>query len=242
MIINDLMRLLGVNQQITSHKEKFISFLGGFLSIYIIYLITSKLLGVADAIYIIPSMGATAVLLFAAPNVPFSQPWNVFGGHIISAVIGVACYQLMPDIHIAAAASVGLAIWAQYYTRCIHPPGGATALAAVIGSSQIHDLGYLYVITPVLINTVVILIVAIAFNALFSWRSYPASIANKRPRQALSTATEKNAYPPIKHEDFVYALSQIDTLVDINENDLQDIYGLATGRKNLREGKQNHHK
>ncbi len=235
--MQNIIRFLGINQQTTSHKEKFISFLGGFLSIYIIYLITSQLLGVADAVYIIPSMGASAVLLFAAPNVPFSQPWNVFGGHVISAIIGVACYQLMPDIHIAAAASVGLAIWAQYYARCIHPPGGATALAAVIGSSQIHDLGYLYVITPVLINTLVILIVAIAFNALFSWRSYPASLANKRSSQTRTSTVEKSTYPPIKHEDFVYALSQIDTLVDINENDLQDIYGLATGRKNLREDK-----
>jgi len=226
MIKNDLMRLLGVNQQITSHKEKFISFLGGFLSIYIIYLITSQLLGVEDAVYIIPSMGATAVLLFAAPNVPFSQPWNVFGGHIISAIIGVACYQLMPDIHIAAAASVGLAILAQYYARCIHPPGGATALAAVIGSSQIHDLGYLYVITPVLINTVVILIVAIAFNALFSWRSYPAALA--RPTKV----EEIDAYSPIKHEDFVYALSQIDSIVDISEADLVKIYSLATIHSN----------
>ena len=214
-----IMRLLRVNLQATSHKEKFISFLGGFISIYIIYLITSQLIGVAEAVYIIPSMGATAVLLFAAPTVPFSQPWNVFGGHIISAIIGVACYQLIPDIHIAAAASVGLAIWVQYYLRCIHPPGGATALAAVIGSSQIHDLGYLYVITPVLINTMVILVVAIGFNGLFSWRSYPASLAK---------AEDTDVYSPIKHEDFVYALSQIDSIVDISEADLVKIYSLAT--------------
>ena len=220
---SELLHLLGISQQTTSHKEKFISFLGGFLSIYIIYLVTSQLLGIAEAVYIIPSMGATAVLLFAAPNVPFSQPWNVFGGHIISAVIGVACYQLMPDIHIAAAASVGLAIWAQYYLRCIHPPGGATALAAVIGGSQIHDLGYLYVITPVLINTVVILVIAIGFNALFSWRNYPASVAK---------VEKADAYSPIKHEDFVYALSQIDSIVDISEGDLVKIYSLATMHSN----------
>ncbi len=226
MIKNDLMRFLRVNRQITSHKEKFISFLGGFLSIYAIYLVTNHFLGVAEAVYIIPSMGATAVLLFAAPNVPFSQPWNVFGGHIISAVIGVACYQLMPDIHIAAAASVSLAIWAQYYTRCIHPPGGATALAAVIGSSQIHDLSYMYVITPVFINTVVMLIVALAFNALFSWRSYPAALT--KPKKF----NELNHYSPINHEDFVYALSQIDSIVDISEADLVKIYSLATIHSN----------
>ena len=222
-----LFRVLGISQQATNHKEKFISFLGGFLSIYIIYLVTSRLLGVEEAVYIIPSMGATAVLLFAAPNVPFSQPWNVFGGHIISAVIGVACYQLIPDIHIAAAASVGLAIWAQYYLRCIHPPGGATALAAVIGSSQIHDLGYLYVITPVLINTIVMLVIAIGFNALFSWRSYPAGLA-----KVLVKIEETDAYSPIKHEDFVYALSQVDSIVDISEADLVKIYSLATMHSN----------
>lgn len=194
--MENITRLLGLSQQITSHKEKFISFLGGAISIYILFLITNQFLGVAEAAYIIPSMGATAVLLFAAPNVPFSQPWNVFGGHLISAVIGVASYQYISDIHIAAAASVGFAIWAQYYLRCIHPPGGATALAAVIGSSQIHDLGYMYAITPVLINTVAILAVAIAFNAIFSWRTYPAKLAKKA-----SNETEIDQYSPIQHED-----------------------------------------
>ena len=218
---------LGINRQITTHKEKFISFLGGFISIYFIYLVTEKTLGIADAIYIIPSMGATAVLLFAAPNVPFSQPWNAFGGHIISAIVGVSCYQFIPDSHIAAAASVGLAIWVQYYLRCLHPPGGATALAAVIGSSQIHDLGYLYVIEPVLINTLVMLFVALAFNALFSWRHYPASLAKKEP-----PANSADVYPPIKHEDFVFALSHIDSMVDISEAELLKIYSLATRHGN----------
>ncbi len=69
-------------------------------------------------------MGASAVLLFAAPHVPFSQPWNVFGGHIISAIVGVACWQWIPDYTVAASASVGLAIGAMYFARCIHPPGG----------------------------------------------------------------------------------------------------------------------
>lgn len=228
--MDKLLNILGVTRQSSSHKEKFLSFLGGFLGIYAIFLVTRQYFELAEAIYIIPSMGASAVLLFAAPHVPFSQPWNVFGGHLISAMIGVACYQYIPDIHIAAAASVGLAIGAMYYTRCIHPPGGATALAAVIGSSHIHQLGYMYTITPVLINTVTILFVAVTFNAFFPWRRYPAYFAQRHE-------PEKNAdthiYPPINHEDFVYALSQVDSLVDINENDLQEIYALATGRHEI---------
>lgn len=223
-----LIKLLGITQQQSPHKEKIISFIGGVVSIYAIYLVTNYYLGVAEAVYIIPSMGASAVLLFAAPNVPFSQPWNVFGGHVISAIIGVACYQFIPDIHISAALSVGISIGVMYYTRCIHPPGGATALAAVIGSSQLHDLGYMYAITPVLVNTITILVVAVVFNGLISWRRYPAALNTPAKRQ--SNTKKENVYPPIKHEDFVYALSQIDSIVDINEDDLQEIYALATGR------------
>ena len=115
-----------------------------------------------------------------------------------------------------------------YYAKCTHPPGGATALAAVIGSSQLHDLSYMYVITPVLINTVVMLTVGIAFNAMFSWRFYPSAL--KKPNKASST---ESVYPPINHEDFVYALSQVDSIVNISEEDLQEIYGLATGRTDL---------
>ena len=87
-------------------------------------------------VYIVPSMGASAVLLFAVPHSALGQLWNVIGGHLISAAIGVACYQWLPSNGIAAGASVGLAIGAMYYTRCIHPPGGATALAAVIGGPK----------------------------------------------------------------------------------------------------------
>jgi len=79
----------------------------------------------------------------------------------------VACAQWLPGGGIAAAASVGLAIGVMYYARCIHPPGGATALAAVIGGPNIHALGYEYILTPIAINTVTILLVALLFNALF---------------------------------------------------------------------------
>lgn len=112
-------------------------------------------------------MGASAVLLFAAPHAPFSQPWNVIGGHAISAIIGVACWQWIPDITVAASASVGLAIGAMYLTRCIHPPGGATALAAMIGSDKLHQSGFAYEYEPILLNAVTILLVAIAFKGMF---------------------------------------------------------------------------
>ena len=172
-------------------------------------------------------MGASAVLLFAAPNVPFAQPWNIIGGHVISAVIGVMCYDFIPDITIAASASVGFATGAMYFARCIHPPGGATALAAVIGSEKLHDLGYSFVFEPILLNTVTIFLVAIIFNSFFKWRKYPASWPF---RQGATVSISKEKYAPINYDDFVYAMNHIDTPVDINEVDLLKIYKIATNR------------
>jgi CBS-domain-containing membrane protein len=174
----------------------------------------------------VASMGASAVLLFAVPHSALAQPWNVLGGHLISALIGVSCAGLVPDMLLAAALSVGCAIVAMHYLRCIHPPGGATALSAVIGGPMIHAMGYGYVLQPVLINAVVILGIAIVFNAMFDYYRYPTQHA----KAGKQTIIHDDHYPPIAHGDLVYALSQIDTLVTVSEEDLLTIYELATGR------------
>jgi CBS-domain-containing membrane protein len=63
-----------------------------------------------------------------------------------------------------------------HYLNCLHPPGGATALSAVIGGQAVHQLGYQYLLTPVLLNVVTLLLIAIVFNYPFRWRRYPLSI------------------------------------------------------------------
>lgn len=226
MNIAEFLDLIGFSRHKMDVREKLLSTLGGFLGIFGILMTSQWLLDPAVSVMIVPSMGASAVLLFSAPHAAFSQPWNVIGGHAISAVIGVACWQWIPDYAVAASASVGLAIGAMYFARCIHPPGGATALAAVIGSEKLHQLGYAYEYAPILLNAVTILLVAIVFNGLFKWRRYPAHLHLKQ--SAVEPVVQ--GYEPINHEDFVYALSHIDTFVDITEEDLLEIYQLATRR------------
>ena len=227
MSLHRFLNLIGLSQHTTNYPEKIISAVGGFLGIFGILLVSQWLLDPEVAVMIVPSMGASAVRLFAAPHAPFSQPWNVIGGHAISAIVGVACWQWIPDFAVAASASVGLAIGTMYFARCIHPPGGATALAAVIGAEKLHDLGYAYVYESILLNAVTILLVAIVFNGLFRWRRYPAHLHVGEE----IVEPEIPGYEPIKHEDFVYALSHIDTFVDITEEDLLKIYELATSRR-----------
>lgn len=122
---------------------------------------------------VIGSFGASAVLLFAAPGAPFSQPRNLIGGHVISAIVGVACYRYLPDLlFVQEAAAVATAIALMMATRTIHPPGGATALIAVIGPDAVRDLGWAYVF-PVLAGAVLLMLVAIVSNNLFVRGSYP---------------------------------------------------------------------
>ncbi len=221
---SNFLDLIGFSHLAASHREKIISGIGGFLGIFGIFMTSYWLLDPETAVFIVPSMGASAVLLFAAPHAQFSQPWNVFAGHAFSALVGVACWQLIPDYTVAASASVGIAIAVMVATRSVHPPGGATALAAVIGSQKLHNLGYSYEFQPILLNTITILFVAVAFNGLFKWRRFPSHLHSKQ--QASEPPVE--SYGPISHEDFVYALSHIETYVDIDEDDLLKIYNLAT--------------
>jgi len=223
---NSLLRLLGVELSPVSHTERLVSTLGGFLGIYGILQISTVFVDPLAASLIVASMGASAVLLFAVPHGPLSQPWPVIGGHLVSAVIGVSCAKLVPDTLLAAALAVALAIGVMHYLRCIHPPGGASALSAVVGGESVHALGYQFVITPVLLNVLVIMAVAVLFNYPFAWRRYPASLK----KQTQPGQPQLKVRSSISHEDLVYALHEIDSFIDVSEQDLLAIYELATKR------------
>lgn len=224
--------ILGIETKKVSHIERLASALGGFISILSIILISQWFIGNTGIELLVASMGASAVLLFAVPHGQMSQPWAVFGGHVISAAIGVSCALFIPDKLIAASAAVGLAIGVMYYLKCVHPPGGATALSAVMSGEAIQSMGYQFVITPVLINTLVILSIALIFNYLFKWRRYPLYLYKKQQIKSSRFSDSDE----ISHGDFVYALSQVDSFVDVSEYDLLHIYELATNRsRNRRE-------
>jgi CBS domain-containing membrane protein len=231
-MLKSLQRLHDFITGTVSHTERVVSTAGGCVSIYAILLVSNHYLGEPGALLIVPSMGASAVLLFAVPHGPLSQPWNVFGGHLFSALIGVWCYRHVPDTFVAAALAVGLAIGAMYYLRCIHPPGGATALAAVIGGPSTHVLGYQYTLTPVLLNALVIALVAVLFNYPFAWRRYPVWLV-REPHAGTDAEPEAEQHT-IEHADLVAALAEIDSFIDVSEHDLLRIYDVATGRAQTR--------
>lgn len=154
-----------------SEREHWISAAGGLFGTLAALWVSQFWLSGHGGLLAVASMGASAVLLFAAPHGAMSQPWPVVGGHLVSAFIGVACARWFgQDPMIAASLAVSLSIAAMYGMRCLHPPGGATALYAVLGGPAVHALGYTYVFSPVLLNVLVLLVVAVAFNYPLVWQ------------------------------------------------------------------------
>jgi CBS domain-containing membrane protein len=143
------------------------SFTGSFLGISIIGFLSTLLFDQSDTFFLIGSFGASAVLLYGLPKSPLSRLRNLFGGHLISGIIGVTTAFTFGDyLPIAAALAVSASIAAMQITRTIHPPGGATALIAVIGSSKIKALGYFYLLSPVLAGILVLYLVALLAKPL----------------------------------------------------------------------------
>ncbi|HQT25726.1 MAG TPA: HPP family protein, partial [Burkholderiales bacterium] len=224
-MLQRILDLSGVDGRPVSHAERIVSLFGAFAGIALVLFTARLLAGDHGNPLVVASMGASAVLLFAVPHGNLSQPWPLLGGQILSAFIGVTCGKLIPYPVIAPAIAVGLAVGVMHYLRCIHPPGGATALASSFGP---HAAGYGFMLDPVLFNTLVILSAAVLYNWPFTWRRYPAALAKRQKQEAVP------GYEPIAHEDFVYALSQIDSFIDVSEQDLSRIYELATKRHSAR--------
>ncbi len=156
--------------------DAFWSWTGAFVGIALVaYLEQVFCLG-TDRLLIIGSFGASAVLIYGVPNSPLAQPRNLIGGHIISAIIGVFCFQALgANLWLAASVAVATAIVAMQLTKTAHPPGGATALIAVIGGERVCDLGYYYVLMPVATGAFILLFVAVIVNNLSKKRTYPLS-------------------------------------------------------------------
>ena len=159
-------------------KQIMWSWVGAFLGIEFVALLGKymELTSTTGSIFLIGSFGASAILVYGAPMAEFSQPRNLLGGHFVSALVGITVFMIFGATSILAGAiAVSFALVAMHFTRTLHPPGGASALIAVIGGEKVHALGYMYALCPVLAGTVILLAIALIVNNLPSNpnRHYP---------------------------------------------------------------------
>lgn len=157
------------------HRDEiFWSWIGSFVGIGLLAWLGNSRFAPHDLPLLIGSFGASAVLLYGAPRSPLAQPRNLVGGHVLSALVGVACWQLLhPWPAVAQALAVSTAIAAMHMTRTLHPPGGATALIATLGSPDIVALGFGFVLMPATLGPLLLLVVALVINNIPRTRHYP---------------------------------------------------------------------
>ncbi|AGA79986.1 HPP family protein [Echinicola vietnamensis] len=171
-------RYVVYKQTILNPIDHLWTFIGGFLGIGAIAYIQSELhrFGVLENVFLIGSFGASAVLVYGATNSPLAQPRNLIFGHTVSAFVGVLVMNTVGNLDIfwlTCAVAVSLAIIAMQILKALHPPGGATALIAVIGTPKIQKLGFLYVLSPVFTGALILLIIALLVNNIPKDRHYP---------------------------------------------------------------------
>ncbi|RBQ29049.1 HPP family protein [Aliarcobacter vitoriensis] len=168
-----------INSENFDKSNLFWSWIGSFLGILAISYFHTDFLDDTDLTLVVGSFGASAVLIYGAVNSPLAQPRNLIGGHIVSAIVGVIAYKLFySNILFASAIAVSTSIFFMQLTLTLHPPGGATALIAVIGSEQIHELGFLYVIVPIFSGAMILFLIAFIVNNIPKNRAYPESFKN----------------------------------------------------------------
>ncbi|MFD1036600.1 HPP family protein [Sphingomonas hankookensis] len=184
----------------------------------------------SDLPIIVAPLGASAVLVFAVPASPLAQPWPVVGGNILSTLVGVAMFRAIPNVTAAAGVAVGLAILVMSLARCLHPPGGAAALTAVIGGAGIHDAGYAFAFAPVGINSIALVAIGMFYHRM---------TALSYPHQPASPVTIQAAVEPggVRLEDIDAALAETPDAFDIAREDLALLLERAEHFAKVRRGK-----
>ncbi len=208
-----------------SAKSILLSSFSALIAIAIVGLVSQYSLSGYNVPIMAASMGASAVLLFVVPTSSLAQPWAFVGGHLVSALIGVICAKLIPDITVAAAIAVGASIFAMYYLRCMHPPGGAAALLAVLGGDSIHALGFQFLLSPVLLNVSIMLACAFIYWRLAGVHQHPATSVTKLDQHWARTEEDWLVTDsPFSDENLNQAIASMDTFIDISRQDLKEIY------------------
>lgn len=204
-----------------SPRERLYGCIGALLGLFCSEWVSRHALQGTNPWFIAP-MGASAVLLFAVPASPLAQPWSVVGGNLVSAVIGVFCAQWIPDAGLAAGTAVALAIAAMFCLRCLHPPGGAVAITAVLGGPAVHALGYGFALWPVAVNSVLMMLMAVLVNN---------ALRRRYPHGSTDTINPHHTRDPLPsqrlgftHADLEQALAARGEMLDITREDLEEIF------------------
>lgn len=160
---------LGGDQPQVPWVERIRSVVGAFIGL-ILVLTTAKYLGELSGLYewLMASLGASALLVFALPGSPMAQPWAVIAGNTVSALIGIATIHWVNEPLLAMPLAASLSILGMFILRCLHPPAAAVALIVVLG----HVMHYRYAFFPVMVDSILLVMAGAVYSNLTGKR-YP---------------------------------------------------------------------
>ncbi|MCP8884157.1 HPP family protein [Devosia sp. XJ19-1] len=211
------------NMVAVSPLERLRAAVGAFVGILATSGITALALGQGPELPLLMApIGASAVLLFAVPSSPLAQPWSILVGNCLAALVGVSCALLLGGTPVAAALAVSVSIGLMLTFKCLHPPSGAVALTAVIGGPAIAELGYGFVAWPVGINSVLLLLAAMAFNRL-TGKDYPHKPVASPAADAKVVPFSPTVSLGISVDDLKSAIRERDEVVSVDPVDLEDM-------------------
>ncbi|CAM4178243.1 CBS-domain-containing membrane protein [Paenibacillus endophyticus] len=145
-------------------RNALIGAIGGFTAIAVLALLSE----LTASAWMMAPFGATCVLAFGLWDAPLSQPRNIIGGHVISTLVGLLCLHFFGQSIWVMAAAVGLSIGLMMLSKTTHPPAGADPLVVILSGSS-----WTFLLTPVLIGSVLIVVMALLINNMDKKRKYP---------------------------------------------------------------------
>jgi len=176
--------------------------------------------------WLIAPVGASAVILYALSHSPMAQPWPVIGSYLVAIPAALASAAFIPYPQIAAAVAVAGSLWLMARFHCIHPPGGALALFLVLdGPYTLPKMGV--TLGLVLLNVAVLLLAAIVINNFVLGRRYPYTLKTGAGNLHQSEDATPMRRTGLTHADLESAVQSLDTFVDVQENELVELYNLA---------------
>ncbi len=222
MSLPSLFKTLTSDPLAISRREQILVALAGLVAIFFTGILSHRLLA-GSMPFMIASMGASSALVFVMAGSPLAQPWPLVGGHLISACIGVGVPYLIPDTVNAAATAAGLSILFMLALRCFHPPGTATALAPILSNhpDKLYDLQY--VLTPVVLNVLLLLALTIIINRWVLKRNYPLNNQQFLAKKTLQPA-KTNQLSNFYKADIQQAIVDFDNFLDISYEDLSQLF------------------
>ena len=152
-------------------KKKYIkqSLLAGLFSAITIGVLTILTYKTEYGIFLITSFGSSMVLLYGYPENSFSQPKNIFFGHILTSFVGMFfLYFISLPIYLLIPIAVGFSVGLMILLQVVHPPAGANPIIIIIGSVSLD-----YIINPVISGTIIVLIFGVVLNRLILKKKYP---------------------------------------------------------------------